>query len=321
MKPLFNFTVDDLQKYKIIDWGYTEELSARTYHHFESWLKKGVNEPLHYLEGKRGKIRESLIEFYPEAKSAISFLFDYTPAKKTMLSESEKTKIASYTMGFEGEDYHFWIGRRLEEIGKKLKDDIFELDFKLTLDIHPVLERDLAYRAGLGWFGKNTMLISKSQGSYFIIGSLIFNQKLDFESRNIEADHCGTCTRCIDACPTNAISKDFPEIITDRCISTHTIEVFKDETPPKGYPTTTHEIFGCDICQDVCPWNSKPLARASSEVIENKFYDFFSRDINIIYSEIKEMSNNEFKRFFHGSSFFRSGKRGLLKNLRPYLNL
>ena len=319
MKPLLNLQPETLIDMQIVDWGYTTELKARTYSHFKRWIDKGMNTPLGYLSDERGDKREDLRHYFSDAKSAIVFLFDYTPAKKFISENSSKAKIASYTQGFDGKDYHFWIRERLEKIGDLLISEDSSLEFKVSLDIHPVLERDLAYRAGLGWFGKNTMLISQKHGSFFLIGSLILNKELKVKTIEVDTDHCGSCTRCIDACPTNAILENGLSIDTSKCISTHTIEVFKDEKPPVGYPTKTEEVFGCDICQDVCPWNTRPMEKAKSGICNDKFYKFFNREISEIWNDIESMSNNEFKRFFFGTSFYRSGKRGLLKNLRPYL--
>ena len=181
-----------------------------------------------------------------------------------------------------------------------------------------MLERDLAQRAGLGWFGKNSMIINREFGSYQLIGSLLLNKKLELATKDIETDHCGTCTRCIDACPTNAIHQTERTVFSDRCISTFTIEMFKEVEPPKGYAKNSHEVFGCDICQEVCPWNRKPLKNIES-IQESRLVNFFNRDLNLIISELEKMSNKGFKTFFKGTSFERVGKRGLIKNLRPYL--
>jgi epoxyqueuosine reductase len=208
----------------------------------------------------------------------------------------------------------------LNEIGEKLKIDLPELEYKISLDVHPVLERDLAYRSGLGWFGKNSMLINQENGSYTLIGSLLLNQKLELPIKSPASDHCGTCTRCIDACPTNAIDGDMRVIESKKCISTFTIEQFKDGPAPSGFPVETKEVFGCDICQEVCPWNNKPLAKAIPEESASELVKFFNRDIQTIHDDISAMSNNAYKRFFKGTSFERSGKRGLLKNLKLYLS-
>lgn len=319
MKSLYTLTPEHMADMKISDWAYTTSLKAETFSKFKSWVSRGLNGPLSYLEGERLEKRENLNLLRPEAKSVLVFLFDYTATKKELELKHENQKIAAYTLGFDGEDYHFWIKRKLIEIGDELKSTIENLDYDITLDVHPVLERDLAHRSGLGWFGKNSMLISKAHGSYTLIGSLVLNQRLDLELREVELDHCGSCKRCIEACPTDAIVEGELTINASKCISTHTIEVFKDESPPVGFPAKSEEIFGCDICQEVCPWNIKPLERSAGEEVDDKLFNFFNREINKIHEDIESMSNNQFKIFFAGTSFSRSGKRGLLKNLRPYL--
>lgn len=319
MNPLLTLSKERLQEMYISDWSYTNDLRAKTFDKLEAWVSKGLNASLSYLEGERLQKRESLSYLYPNAKSALVFLFDYTATKAALNLQKETQRIASYTLGFKGEDYHFWIKRKLNEIGDELKSSLSGLEYQISLDVHPVLERDLAYRSGLGWFGKNSMLISKTHGSFTLIGSLILNQEIELIQRELEPDHCGSCRRCIEACPTDAIIEGELTLDAKKCISTHTIEVFKDELAPIGYPTVSEEIFGCDICQDVCPWNSKPLGRAPERGLDDKLYSFFKRDLQSVYNDIKNMSNNEFKRFFAQSSFSRSGKRGLLKNIKPYL--
>ncbi len=318
MKPLESISSKVLIDNKIVTWGYTEELSPSTYKDYLKWVEDDFHGPLKYLADERKLKRENLKNVYPECESAIAFLFDYRDSKKFQLKENPKNKIASYTVGFEDMDYHFWIKEKLNTIGELLKKDHPELEFKFSLDVHPVLERDLAYRAGLGWFGKNSMIINREFGSYNLIGSLLLNKKLHLNKNQLETDHCGTCTRCIDACPTNAILTDQRTIDSNKCISTFTIEMFKDTLPPKGYPVETQEVFGCDICQEVCPWNIKSLKNVE-EAEESKLVQFFNRDLKDICTDIELMSNKQFKTFFRHTSFERVGKKGLLKNLKYYL--
>ena len=310
MKDLLTIQSQDLAYQKIIDWAYTEELKATTYQHFDSWVKSGYYKPLNYLADERKEKRMSLDLVFPKAQAALVFLFDYREAKSYIESIKPKNKIASYTIGFEDQDYHHWIKERLIEIAKKLELS----DFDISLDVHPVLERDLAHRAGLGWFGKNSMLISRDYGSLFLIGTLILHEKLELTQRDLETDHCGNCRKCIDACPTNAILENSRTLDSSKCISAYTIEVFKDAEPPKGYPTDTHEIFGCDICQEVCPWVKK---NSLTETLDSSWLvDFFNRPQSEIYREVEGLSNKKFKEKFKTTSLERLGKRGLLKNLK-----
>ena len=319
MKPLLNISIEELSSCQIVKWGYTEELQPLSLGIFKDWLERGDHTPLSYLSDHRGDIRKSLLDYYPQGSSVVSFLFDYRQSKKHQNENTSKLKLAGYVSGFEGVDYHRWIGERLNSIGEKLKCERGGLEFRLSLDIHPVLERDLAYRAGLGWFGKNSMLINQDVGSFNLIGSIVFNQKLNLGKNSFVADHCGHCSACIEACPTDAIDTKTRTLIAKKCISNFTIEQFKDDLPaPKGYPTQTKEIFGCDICQDVCPWNKKSLKMITAKS-DSKWNEFFNRSEQEIYNDIQLMSNKKYKLFFKDTSFERLGKKGMLKNLRYYL--
>jgi epoxyqueuosine reductase len=302
-----------LESLGILDWGYTESLRSESFDHFNQWIEHGNHGVLKYLSDHRKDLREDLRKVYPEAQSVLVFLFSYHDSKKWMI-ENNQHQVAAYTMGFGGEDYHFEVKRRLQTIA-----DFLDVPLQVSLDTHPVLERDLAYRAGLGWFGKNSMLINRRHGSYFIIGSLILNKTLSLESKILETDHCGTCTRCEVACPTKAINLETRTLIADRCISTFTIELMKDASPPKGMENSRGEFFGCDICQDVCPWNKKSLLKFTAvlKLKENfKFLKefFYQLTSNEIKTKIKQLSNNGFKSLFKGTSFDRPGKKGWLKN-------
>lgn len=324
---------DQLRNWGIVDYGTTSEAIPESLAHYNEWVQKTFHQPLKYLEGERQIKRQSLKEHWPEFQSAIVFLFSYHETHQALQQfyQSEKKwnglKIASYTLGFKGEDYHHLIKSRLIEIGEVLKKENPALEYKLTLDTHPVLERDLAFRAGLGWFGKNSMLINRKSGSFFIIGSLLLNQNLESKKTTIETDHCGQCTACIEACPTQAIDPGTRTIIAQDCISTFTIEQFKMETvPSEKMSLKTGWIFGCDICQDVCPWNkrvdrmqmhSTPALMMPQQKMITNF--FLSKDKTELKTELESMSEGEFKRKFAGTSFERSGRRGLLKNIRLLL--
>ena len=265
------FSSDELKEFKIVDWGSTENPIPDSFSKFNSWVEEGKHLPLHYLSDHRKEKRRDLKNYFPEFQSALVFLFSYQKEKQYLekfynSNESNGLKMASYVMGFDGNDYHHQIKDQLNSIRERLESKIPGLKCALTLDIHPVLERDLAYRSGLGWFGKNSMFISKKFGSYTIIGSLLLNKKIG-PSKNtvLEADHCGQCRACIPACPTGAIDITSRQIVAEKCLSTYTIELFKDaDAIPGG--ENCDEIFGCDICQDVCPWNQR-LLRFDEEVI------------------------------------------------------
>lgn len=321
----------------IENWGYSQLAKADHYHKYKVWVDQKNNGILNYLSGERGEKRKSLKDFYPAFESAIVFSFSYAQAALYLQNyyrhhpSANGLKIAAYTLGQNGVDYHHAIRAKLVEIQAKIP-----VDSVIAMDVHPVLDRDLAYRAGLGWYGKNSMLINTQEGSYNIIGSLLFSSKLALKQKVKEVDHCGHCTKCAEACPTDAIDLSSRTIIANKCISTYTIESFKEETlsPPIGMENSGGEIFGCDICQDVCPWNKKILqkltldenVKASQSAFFNAdknklIIDFFlGRDIQTIFNELVLMSNRKFKKLFQATNFERSGRLGLLKNIKFYLN-
>lgn len=307
----------------IVDWGYSEESVPTTFNHYEKWTEANLHGPLGYLNDHRKDLRRDIKNLYPEFKSALVFLFSYQETKKWML-ENNHHQVAAYSLGFEGEDYHHALKRKLEVIFQELKKQHPTLERFIALDTQPVLERDLAHRAGLGWYGKNSMLISRKEGSYFIIGSLLLNSTLDLETGEVDTDHCGTCTACIDACPTEAINPETRTLISEKCISTFTIEMMKEVSPPEGFDKSRGEIFGCDICQDVCPWNKKPLERVIGQlkIMERLTFLkswFFEQSKNKTMMLIEKESNRSFKKMFQGTAFDRPGKTGWLKNLRSKL--
>ncbi|HXH74338.1 MAG TPA: QueG-associated DUF1730 domain-containing protein [Bacteriovoracaceae bacterium] len=299
----------------VLEWGYTEESVPRSYRQFDAWTDAGHHGPLGYLADHRKDLRQDLKLIYPEFASALVFLFSYQPTKKWML-ENNHHEVAAYALGFEGEDYHHGLKRRLEAISEHLKVKAF-----VSLDAQPVLERDLAYRAGLGWFAKNSMIINRVHGSYFIIGSLLLDKKLDLPQALVDVDHCGQCVACVDACPTQAIDPGTRTLIASKCISTFTIEIMKEAEPPAGFENSRGEIFGCDICQDVCPWNRKPLNRVSPELnLQDRFKFLKELMFETTHSNLKEMISKEsgrgWKKKLQGTALDRPGKEGWLKNLK-----
>lgn len=314
-----NFSSSFLQSLGISQWGYTEEEKPKTFSHFSQWLDKKLDHPLQYLKNEKAELRSDLKNYFPEFQSALVFLFDYAQAKKDISAVDNPLKIASYVLGFEGEDYHQVVRDRLQKIADQLLKTDPELKIKFSLDTQPILERDLAYRAGLGWFGKNSMIINRESGSYVIIGSLLLSKKIDCEIKNLETDHCGQCRKCIDACPTQAITEDSRTIVTEKCLSTFTIEVFKESAPPELVKNHTGEFYGCDICQEVCPWNDKPLEKlVAKPVAANTVTDFFFRPLEKIKKDLEALSNNQFRKKFSHTPLARTGRIGLLKNLKLF---
>lgn len=205
---------------------------------------------MNYLE-RHLSVKENPQEQFPGVKSAVVFLKKYEPHPYPPATIFEPMNVARYARG---EDYHLHFKNELEDLVRKLKEIFAQDHFWVATDSSPVLERDLAQRAGLGWIGKNTCLINKDIGSYFFIGEILTT--LDIEpSEEFKANHCGTCRRCIDACPTKALINP-NELDASRCISYLTIE--SREIPDENLRDLLGDwFFGCDICQAVCPWNEK----------------------------------------------------------------
>ncbi len=303
-----SFDLELLKQQGVVDFGYTEEDRAISYQKYLDWINQEKAGKLTYLTDERSLKRESLKSIFPEFKSAFVFLFNYP---KFEFSKDD-LKIASYALSFGSKDYHFVLKDRLKTIAESMT----EKEYKISLDVEPVLERDLAHRAGLGWFGKNSMLINKTHGSYFLIGSILFSQTFNQPIKNLETDHCGNCTKCIDFCPTDAISED-RTLDAKKCISTYTIEEFKDVAPPVSYDSVTSEIFGCDICQEVCPWNHKLPTQQLPENFVTAF--FLNKSAKKILSKLDKMSNREYKRIFYGTALARTGRIGMIKNLKALI--
>jgi epoxyqueuosine reductase len=325
--------MDWFKDFSVIDFGYTEDSIPLTRDRYNQWVSEDGHGPLTYLSGERQEKRQDLKNHWSEFESAVVFLFSYHPVRNELnkLMKNNPSwnglKIASYTLGFNGSDYHEDLLLKLQGIGEKLKiEQGNDLVYKVVLDTHPVLERDLALRAGLGWFGKNSMMINRNHGSFFIIGTLLLNKKLNLNKSTLETDHCGQCTKCIDACPTEAIDPVTRTIKAHDCISTFTIEQFKPETiPSDNMDLTSGFIFGCDICQDVCPWNGRIDRKGNLPPViwsekQKHILDFFMlTPVQNVHDQLEKMSGGEFRRLFEKTSFSRSGKRGLLKNLKLYL--
>ncbi|MCK5702245.1 MAG: tRNA epoxyqueuosine(34) reductase QueG, partial [Cyclobacteriaceae bacterium] len=211
----------------------------------ESWLSKGFHGKMAYMEN-HFDLRLDPRKLVPGAKSVISLLYNYYPEQEAQAQS--KYKIAKYAYG---KDYHFVLKEKLKEFLSYLQEEIGEINGRVFVDSAPVLERQWAAKSGLGWLGKNTLLINKNQGSFFFLAEMIIDLELEFDGPI--KDYCGTCTRCLDACPTDAFV-DAGILYASKCISYLTIEL-KDTIPEEFIGKYENWVFGCDICQDVCPWN------------------------------------------------------------------
>jgi len=267
----------------------------------EAWLDKGYHGSMQYMENYF-ELRVNPQLLVPGAKSVISLLLNYFPSTE---QKKEAPKISKYAWG---KDYHSIIREKLNSLLSILKSEIGEIHGRGFVDSAPVLERTWAQRSGLGWIGKNGNLITKQNGSFFFIATLIIDLELDYDDP-FAKDYCGTCTRCIDTCPTDAI---LPGKIIDgsKCISYFTIELKDALIPEEMKGKFDNWAFGCDACQDVCPWN-----RFSTATKETAFTPI-PEILNLSTKEWEEMSEENFKKIFKDSPIKRSKYRGIQRNIR-----
>jgi len=266
----------------------------------EAWLKNGAHGKMSYMENHFDK-RLDPTKLVPGAKSVVSLLYNYYPAQDLSDQKPGNHKLAKYAYG---KDYHFVIKDKLKEFMTILQSEIGHIEGRVFVDSAPVMERQWAEKSGLGWVGKNTLLINKEQGSFFFLAELIID--LDLTSDGPIKDYCGTCTRCINACPTDAITPY--ELDAKKCISYLTIEL-KEELPQEFKSQMEGWAFGCDICQDVCPWN-----RFSKRHREENF------DPNPGLQELfnnnwEDLTKEVFNKVFKGSAVKRTKFEGLKRNL------
>ena len=274
--------------------------------HLEEWLKREFNGEMRWLEREPEK-RANPNLFFPEAKSVIALALNYyTPHEHE--SDENTGKISRYAWG---DDYHDVMQEKLRELLSWIKTENAEIEGKVCVDIQPVMDKSWAVRAGLGWIGKHSNVITKEFGSWVFLGEILLNIKLEYDTF-IEPDHCGSCTACLDACPTNAIVSPFV-VDSKRCLSYATIELRSPELPREITEHLDGWLYGCDICQDVCPWNrfQKPTNEKRFEPRENNI----SPDLK----EIAEISHEEYVTRFRRSAIKRVKLGGLQRNARQLL--
>lgn len=266
----------------------------------EQWLSQGDNGSMHYMERNFDKRLDPRI-LVPGAKSIVSLLLNYHTDKKQI--DTEAPKISSYAYGV---DYHSVIKNKLKKMMKIIHREIGEVNGRVFVDSAPVMEKAWAAKSGLGWVGKNTNLISKKVGSFFFIAELILDLELEYDLP--VADHCGSCTACIDACPTEALIKPY-QIDGSKCISYLTIEL-KESIPSEFQGKMDNWAFGCDVCQTVCPWNrfstpnDEPAFQPQSDLLS------FSK------KDWEEMTESVFNTVFKNSAVKRTKFNGLKRNIK-----
>ena len=266
----------------------------------ERWLRNGHHGRMGWMENHFDK-RLDPRKLVPGSRSVVSLVYSYFPSKT--IGHPDSFKVARYAYG---EDYHQVVREKLRNLMDRLSERIGRVEGRAFVDSAPVMERQWAQRAGLGWLGKNSLLLNQSMGSYFFLAELIIDLVLEPDAP--VKDHCGTCTACMDACPTQAIVG--PGVVdAGRCISYLTIEL-KEAIPDEFASRMDGWLFGCDVCQEVCPWNrfakvhQEPRFEPSGE-----WPDFTAR-------EWKEMTEEVFRKQFPKSAVKRTGFDGLMRNIR-----
>lgn len=269
-------------------------------HYLEEWLKQGKNGEMSYLEN-HFDLRTDPRKLVPGAKSVIVLTMNYYPKHN---QQKDAPKLSKYAYG---RDYHKVIKKRLKQFLYALNEQFGDVNGRGFVDSAPVMEKAWAQRAGVGWMGKHTNILSKRLGSFFFLAVLIVDIPLAYDEP--VTDHCGSCTACLDACPTKAIEAPY-RLDASKCISYFTIEL-KDAEIPHAYKGQFENwMFGCDICQDVCPWNrfSKPHHVA----------DFMPKDglLNMEQKDWEQLTEEKFDSLFQGSAVKRAKYEGLMRNIK-----
>ncbi len=264
----------------------------------ENWLNKNRNGEMSYMENHFDKRLDPTL-LVDDSKSVISLLLYYYPDQ---FQKEDSYKISKYAYG---QDYHFVIKEKLKELLFSIQSSIGDVSGRAFVDSAPVLDKAWAAKSGLGWIGKNSNLLTQKVGSFYFIAELIVD--LDLEYDNATTDHCGTCTSCIDACPTQAIVA--PYIVDgSKCISYFTIEL-KENIPQEMKGKFDDWAFGCDVCQDVCPWNK--FSKANNEPLFNPNPELLS----MTKKDWKEITEETFRVVFKDSPLKRTKFQGLKRNI------
>ena len=277
------------------------EFSSENKLNLDKWISKGFHASMQWIENRKEE-RANIFNYFPDAVSLISVGMNYFSGN-TQDDLKSKFKFSNYAWG---EDYHSLIKDRLQILLKWIKNTSEEIEGVACVDTSPIMEKSWAQKAGLGWQGKHTNLISRDYGSWLFLGEIILNIPLDYDKPFIE-DLCGSCTACIDACPTNAITSY--QLDSNKCISYRTIEHRGEFNENEN--NLDDWIYGCDICQEVCPWNEK-FSKISPEK------SFYPKTEILDWSEKKWMDLDDatYKKLFKGSAVKRTKYSGLQRNIK-----
>lgn len=275
--------------------GFLEDEAPR----LENWLNRNMNGQMAYMENHFDKRLDPTL-LVDDAKSVISLLLNYYP---TEIQNQHSFKISKYAYG---QDYHFVIKDKLKDLLRFIQTEIGEVSGRVFVDSAPVLDKAWAAKSGLGWIGKNSNLITRQIGSFYFIAELIIDLELEYDK--VTTDHCGSCTACLDACPTQAIVAPYV-VDGSKCISYFTIEL-KEQIPYDMKGKFDDWMFGCDVCQDVCPWNK--FSKAHEEPLFNPNPELLS------YSkkDWEEITDDIFKKIFKNSAVKRTKLEGLQRNIQ-----
>lgn len=275
--------------------------------HLEEWLARGFQGNMQWMNRNVDK-RVNPIELFPGARSVVVVALNYyTPDEH--LSASTTGKVSRYAWG---DDYHDIVGNKLRGLLEWIKQQRPEVNGKVCVDIQPMMDKAWAVRAGLGWLGKHSNLITPELGSWVFIGELLLNLELEYDTDQVD-DHCGTCTLCIEACPTQAITEPYV-VDSNKCISYGTIEVRDAELPAEIQDHLSGWFYGCDICQDVCPWN-----RFEQITNEPQFHPR-PGNVNADLSEVLQLTPERYAERFRGSAMKRAKLGGLQRNARALID-
>ena len=268
--------------------------------HLESWLNNDFHGKMSYMEN-HFDLRTDPTKLVPGAKSVVTFIYNYySPIKQ---KDKQAPKISMYAYG---EDYHKVIKKKLKELQYFITENFGDINIRGFVDSAPVMDKAWAEKSGLGWIGKHSNLINKEKGSYFFIAELILDLELDTDLPI--KDYCGTCTKCIDACPTDAIIKPYV-VDGSKCISYLTIELKDEIIPDEFNGKMDNWMFGCDACQEICPWNK------FSSTHEEPLFEPSLDLINLTKKEWKELDEEIFENLFKSSAVKRTKFKGLKRNI------
>jgi len=295
---LTNISLKIKQKAKQIGFTNCGIIEARHFKeeeiHLNVWLDNNYNADMKYLENNKEKrINPKLL--VENTKSIISVIYNYYPKK---FVQKSKYKISKYALF---DDYHIIMKSKLKELFDFINQEIKPISGRCFVDSAPILEKKIAKQAGLGWYGKNSLLITK-KGSFFFIGEIFCDLEMEYD-KSFENDFCGKCTKCIDACPTSAIYENY-KIDANKCFAYQSIEN-KEDIPDLFIGKFKNQIYGCDICQDVCPWNSKSIANVEPNL----------NILNLTDSDWENLTEIEFNKIFKNSAIKRIKLSRLKRNI------